>query len=95
MLQKIKWDITKKVIIQEFEAMKNYSFGGIEIDFEKNTRQLTHNIWLDNGSDEWSKIVVPRTIDKDISTGGLNGEMKKEKVPSGNDKEMQEPMGFF
>lgn len=45
--------ITKEKIIQQVEQLKNYSFYGLNLDFDPNTRTLFHQVWVDTGDKEW------------------------------------------
>lgn len=58
-LKKITGPITKEKIVEALEEMKNYDLGGIKLDFDSKTRELSDVIWLDTGESEW----VPEKIE--------------------------------
>lgn len=55
-LKKIKEPLTKEKIITFFENVKNYDFGGLELDFDPLRRQLNHYLWIDQGKPDWKMI---------------------------------------
>jgi len=61
-LKQIKGDITFNKIIEKFEAMKEYNFGGLPLNFDPETRQLLHNLWLDTGKEEWIKVETNKKV---------------------------------
>ncbi len=52
-LKRIKGPITKEKIIEIAQQTKNYSFKGLTLDFNEETRELSPVLWLDTGRGEW------------------------------------------
>jgi len=65
-LKRIPPPLTKEKIIKELEGIKNYNFKGIELNFDPNTRQLLHTLWIDNGIGPLIKKDIP--LSKPIAT---------------------------
>lgn len=49
-LESIKPPYTNEKIIAEFEAMKNFNFKGMLLNFDPMTRELYKEVWIDTGS---------------------------------------------
>ncbi len=47
MVGNVKGDITKEVIIEVGERIKNFDFKGFILNFDSNLRQLSHTLWLE------------------------------------------------
>ena len=58
LLKKIDGPITKDAIVEQAEKIKDYTFEGLLLNFNKESRELSNYIWLYTGSPEWERIVV-------------------------------------
>jgi ABC-type branched-subunit amino acid transport system substrate-binding protein len=58
LLEKMNMPFTKQKFIQAAENIKNYDFKGLQLNFDPQTRQLLHSLWIDNGKKEWEQISV-------------------------------------
>ena len=61
-LRTIEKPVTSEKIIATAENMKNYPFKGLVLDFNPATRELSGDLWLDVGQDEW---ILKSNRDKD------------------------------
>ena len=50
--------ITNKKIIDAFESVKNYDFGGMKLYFDAESRTLNHPLWIYDGSFEWKEVGI-------------------------------------
>lgn len=57
-LRKIKGAITKEAIIEQAEKLKNYNLKGLNLNFNRDTRELSNALWLDTGKHKWVKVTV-------------------------------------
>lgn len=57
-LKKIKGPITADKILTELENMRNVSLKGIDLNFDKKTRELSNILWLDIGKEVWKKVYI-------------------------------------
>ncbi|HBR70582.1 TPA: hypothetical protein DIC20_03300 [Candidatus Dependentiae bacterium] len=46
-------DVTSEKLLRYFESLKNVNFKGLKLNFNSETRQLMHNVWLDVGKKDW------------------------------------------
>ena len=53
MLKRIKGPITKEKIIEVAQNTKDYSFKGLTLDFNPESRELSPVLWMDSGYGEW------------------------------------------
>lgn len=58
LIERLEGEITKEAIIETAENTHNYLFKGLELDFNPQTRELSHKMWLDTQSQEWKEIDV-------------------------------------
>jgi ABC-type branched-subunit amino acid transport system substrate-binding protein len=59
-MKKIENNITKDNIQKELEALNNYSFKGLTLTFNAQTRSLARSVWIETGPDtEWIKKDIP------------------------------------
>jgi ABC-type branched-subunit amino acid transport system substrate-binding protein len=52
-LKNMEKPITKEKIIDALENIKNYTFKGLKLDFNPETRELSPVLWIDDGSKKW------------------------------------------
>ncbi len=52
-LSKIKGPITKEAIIKVGESFNNYSFKGLNLNLNPETRELSETLWIDPGQGAW------------------------------------------
>ena len=55
-LKHITEPITNEKIISVAESFKNYDLGGISLNFDSQSRQLSQDIWFNKGEGDWQKI---------------------------------------
>ena len=55
-LNSIDQPYTKEKIIATIEGMKNVNFGGLVLNFNSETRELSQAVWIDIGKDQWIKM---------------------------------------
>jgi ABC-type branched-subunit amino acid transport system substrate-binding protein len=55
-LEQIGEPITVEKILTYLENVKNYSYKGITLNFNPETRELVHDLWLNTGAGDWKKI---------------------------------------
>lgn len=55
MAQQIQGAITKEALISVAENIKDLDFGGITLNFNPKTRELSNSLWLNTGDPEWSR----------------------------------------
>jgi ABC-type branched-subunit amino acid transport system substrate-binding protein len=55
-IKKIKGEITVESIISQLEQIKDYNFKGLLLNFNKETRELLANIWIDTITDDWKQM---------------------------------------
>jgi branched-chain amino acid transport system substrate-binding protein len=48
--------ITKEKIIAQLEGIENINFGGLFLNFDPLTRELSKHIWIDTGKAEWIPV---------------------------------------
>jgi len=75
-LKQIEEPITNDKIIAAFEEIHDYDYGGLMLDFDMQTRQLLHSLWLNTGEPEWTKIDIAKKQSRE------NGVITKEPVAS-------------
>ena len=53
-----KWipPYTTDKIIQAIESMKSYPFKGLILNFDPETRELSKQVWIDNGEKHWLPV---------------------------------------
>lgn len=81
-LKKIQGPITREAIIKVFEGLKNFNYGGINLNFNPQTRSLLSTVWLDLGEGDW--IPADCSVAKTEKTAPVSEEKKAEttvKVP--------------
>ncbi len=80
MLKRISGPITNEKIIEMAEKTKNYSFKGLLLDFDPETRELSPVLWLDTGEGPW------------IEKSARDGKVKTVEPPAEPEKEaVKEP----
>ena len=57
-LKEIKGMLTCEKLIERIEKFKNYDLGGITLNFDRISRQLSSSVWLNTGKKEWERIEV-------------------------------------
>jgi len=57
-LKEITGTLTCEKLIEKIEQFKNYDLGGITLNFEPLSRQLSSSVWLNTGKKEWERIEV-------------------------------------
>lgn len=57
-LKSIQGDITAQKILRYFESLKNFSFRGLNLNFNPENRTLSNTLWLRTGSDDWQEVKV-------------------------------------
>ena len=72
-LKKIDGPITNEKIISVAESFKNFDLGGITLNFDPQSRQLIHDIWLDTGDADWQKISCESTRKMDTQLSKPTG----------------------
>lgn len=55
-LKSIKDNVTAEKIMQYFESYKNFTFKGLAMTFDPNSRGLSQNVWLETSSDQWKEV---------------------------------------
>jgi len=55
-LDSIPQPFTKEKIITQVESVKDLNFGGLELNFNPQTRELSQAVWIDLGKDQWIKF---------------------------------------
>jgi ABC-type branched-subunit amino acid transport system substrate-binding protein len=55
-LSRIDGDITDKKINDIINSFKNTSYKGMSLDFDPQTRELAHCLWVNSGSDKWKQF---------------------------------------
>jgi ABC-type branched-subunit amino acid transport system substrate-binding protein len=55
-LRKIDGDITHEKILEVANAMKNYDYKGMILNFNPQTRELAHYFWIETGAGEWITV---------------------------------------
>lgn len=55
-LQKMDPPYSTDKIIQAIEAMKSYSFKGLILNFDPETRELSKQVWIDSGEKHWLPV---------------------------------------
>ena len=87
-LKKIEGPITKDTILSSLALIRNYDFGGLKLNYEKD-RQLLHSVWLNFGEKRWKTIDTgansikekPRhTVKADGSKKGVTSRKQKNNV---------------
>ncbi len=63
-LDSIKPPYTKEKLIAEFEAIQNYNFKGMKLNFDPLTRELYKEVWIDTGKK--AIILPPIDLDRDF-----------------------------
>jgi branched-chain amino acid transport system substrate-binding protein len=58
-IKNIKGPLNMASIRAFFESLNNYEFGGFNLTFNPETRELNHDVWLDTGKTEWFRISNP------------------------------------
>ncbi len=56
LIGRLEGEITKESIIDTAEKTHNYDLKGLALDFNPKTRELSHSMWLDTGSQDWKEI---------------------------------------
>jgi ABC-type branched-subunit amino acid transport system substrate-binding protein len=75
LIRQCKIPITAKQIIASAENIHHLNYKGLSLNFDSQTRQLMHTIWLDTGSDEWTMfdltptVPVPQPVQKKLMVG--------------------------
>jgi ABC-type branched-subunit amino acid transport system substrate-binding protein len=49
----LKGDISVENIIKAIEGIKDYDFKGLKLNFDPETRQLLHTVWINDGAGDW------------------------------------------
>ncbi len=65
-MKNINEPITMQKIVDYFEAMKNYTFKGISLNFNPKTRSLARYLWINSGEGPW--------IEKNLDQPGASDE---------------------
>jgi ABC-type branched-subunit amino acid transport system substrate-binding protein len=60
-LKNITPPITTKKIIDFIEHIHNYPYKGLTLDFDPETRQLLHSLWIIDDKEHWTEIKVKKT----------------------------------
>ena len=55
-MKKVQGPITKEKILAVVEALKNYDYKGIKLNFDENTRELASDVWVSTDDEEWVKL---------------------------------------
>ncbi len=87
MVKKISGPVTKEKIRAVAESLKDYNFKGLILDFDPETRQLSHTVWIDTGEEEWKKIAIKK---EEISPAIELKKEIKEEIPKEKPKKEQE-----
>ena len=58
LIGKITGDITKESIIDAAQDTHNCDLKGFMLDFNPQTRELSHQLWLDTGEHEWKEVDI-------------------------------------
>jgi len=61
-LRQLKGTFTPTSLLNFFESFKNYSFKGLTLNFEPETRALAHNVWIDTGDENWQQMLAPQAV---------------------------------
>lgn len=61
-MRSINGPLTMQAVRSAFEAMKQYSFKGLEFSFDPQSRSLARNVWLDLGNGKIEKISWPERL---------------------------------
>ncbi len=61
-MRSIKGPLTMQTVRSAFESMKDYPFKGLEFSFDKQSRSLARNVWLDVGNGTIEKISWPERL---------------------------------
>ncbi len=57
-LKEIKGPFTCQKLIEKIESFRNYDLGGITLNFDHLSRQLSSSVWINTGKKEWERIEV-------------------------------------
>jgi len=52
-LKKIEGEVTKEKIMEKIEALQDYDFKGLKLNFDPQTRELRNDVWIDTGASNW------------------------------------------
>lgn len=74
-LKNINGEITQDKIIKEFEGIRDVDFGGLNLSFDPQKRQLLHTIWLDSGKGEIQEIKLSTSRDQGQKIEGDSRDM--------------------
>lgn len=57
-MQKVSGPITHTALIEQFEAIKNYNYKGLMLNFDPQDRQISKRVWLDfQDGQDWQEVV--------------------------------------
>lgn len=75
--QRISGTVTKESLVAAAEAIKNYNFKGLLLNFDPQKRQLYHTVWIDIGDTNWIPVDTrqqPNLVQKteNISTSTIH-----------------------
>lgn len=66
-IKKIQGEITNESIITQLEQIKDYDYKGLRLNFNKETRELLNEIWIDTGEGDWKQVSVDVPQKKDVN----------------------------
>ncbi len=55
-LKKMTEPVSKEAVFRHMQAIKQWDFGGFELDYEPVRRQLYHTMWIDSGKPDWTPV---------------------------------------
>lgn len=56
-------EATSEKLVCYYEGFKNINFKGLSLNFDPETRQLMHTVWLDVGKEEWIELNMGKDAD--------------------------------
>jgi ABC-type branched-subunit amino acid transport system substrate-binding protein len=75
-LKNITRPITSKKIIEFIEHLHNYPYKGLTLDFDPETRQLLHSLWIIDNEEHWTEINIKKAKSQEPSTTAEPSQIK-------------------
>lgn len=87
-MRSIKGPLTMQAVRSAFESMKQFSFKGLELSFDPQSRSLARNVWLDLGNGKIERIIWPERIfrEKHPQPQSPTKQLRTEKSPKSIDE---------
>jgi ABC-type branched-subunit amino acid transport system substrate-binding protein len=71
-LKEIKGPFTRQKLIEKIESFRNYDLGGITLNFDHLSRQLSSSVWLNTGKKEWERFEVQPIVSSVVNQRAKN-----------------------